>query len=81
MLWASGQLDSYHPDLLRVQEVLTENEPTREMFFAALPDFDYEVKGGTAEEPRWAYEEHPWYEQLGITKQECDEFWDRRNAT
>jgi hypothetical protein len=81
MTWASGQLESYHPDLLRVQEVLIEAHPTRAMFFAALPDWDYEVSGGTGDEPRWAYEVHPWFAQLGITKEECEEFWGRRNAT
>lgn len=77
--WASGQLDSYEPDLLRVQEVLTEETPTREMFFAVLPDWDFEVNGGTLDHPRWAWEDHPWFAYLGITREECEAFWEERN--
>jgi hypothetical protein len=76
--WLVSQL-SARGDMLLEIKVLTE-EPTREKFFAMLPDLDWEVKGGTADEPRWAYEEHPWYEALGITQEECQRFWDERNA-
>ena len=46
----------------------------RRVFFAALPDMDYEVGGGTWDKPRWAWTGHPWLELLGITEDECIQF-------
>jgi len=40
-------------------------------FKSLLPAMDYEVKGGTWEEPRWAWREHSWFRLLGLTDEEC----------
>lgn len=49
---------------------LTET-PNRERFFEMLPELDYEIEGGTFEEPLWAWMQHPWYKRLGLTEDEC----------
>ena len=66
-----------HGDLLPEIEVLTE-EPTREKFFAMLPDFDWEER--TPDGPRWAWELHPWYAYLEITEEEVDAYWNSRQT-
>lgn len=54
-------------------------EPDRAEFLTHfVPDLDYEVPGGT-EEALWAYEQHPWYKALGITREEMDRFREERN--
>ncbi len=52
---------------------LTE-KPTRERFFEFLPELDYEIKGGTWEDPFWAWMEHPWFGTLGLSRDECEDF-------
>ena len=45
--------------------VATLTEPaSKERFFELLPDLDYEVHGGTWEEPLWAWITHPWFKEL-----------------
>lgn len=48
--------------------------PSRERFFELLPDLDYEIRGGTQEEPLWAWMEHPWFGALGLSVDECETF-------
>jgi len=50
-----------------------------------LLDMDYEVAPGDGlspdwENPRWAWQGHPWLELAGITEDECHAFFDARNA-
>jgi hypothetical protein len=46
--------------------------PNRDDWFAKiLPDLDYEIKGGTWEDPLWAWTKHPWFSALGLTEEEC----------
>lgn len=48
--------------------------PSRERWFELLPELDYEIKGGTQDDPRWGFEEHPWFAALGVTKDECEDY-------
>jgi hypothetical protein len=49
-------------------------EPSREVWFESmLRNLDYEISGGTEDEPRWAWQEHPWFAALGLTDDECYE--------
>jgi hypothetical protein len=51
----------------------TLTEPaTRGRFFGWLPELDYEVDGGTLDEPLWAWMTHPWFSTLGLTYEECE---------
>lgn len=38
----------------------------RERFFSELPEYDYERYDGI-----WGWHEHPWFELLGLTDEEC----------
>lgn len=49
--------------------------PDRALWFSRfLPDLDWEVEGGTWDEPRWAFQEHPWFDALGLTREECEDY-------
>lgn len=59
---------------------LTQRPNQRVWFSVILPDLDYEIRGGTFEEPRWAWEEHPWFQALGLTRRECEDWFAARRA-
>lgn len=42
-------------------------------------DFEEIGSGTTWHHPVWAWEGHPWLALLGITGDECDAFFDKRN--
>lgn len=55
--------------------------PTRELWFSlVLPELDFEIHGGTWDDPKWAWEKHPWFTSLGLTKEECHDWFDARNS-
>lgn len=57
-------------------------DPNREDWFARiLPDLDYEISGGTWDEPKWAWTQHPWFAALGLTDEECEAHLQGRKAS
>lgn len=66
------------PYLSEINKATLTEMPTRERFFEFLPELDYEVKGGTLDEPLWAWMKHPWFEDLGLTVDECLAFFQGR---
>lgn len=60
-------------DLPDAYVVSLTKDPNREDWFRrVLPDLDYEMQGGTWDEPLWAWTKHPWFEALGLTSEECE---------
>lgn len=58
-----------------LHRIMLTQPPDRQTFFEKLlPELDYEIKGGTWEHPRWAFEEHPWFLALGLSKEECENY-------
>lgn len=48
------------------------SDPNRNDWFAhILRDLDFEIEGGTWEEPLWAWKKHPWFDALNLTEDEC----------
>jgi hypothetical protein len=74
--WLMAELSEYCIGDLE-KATLTEI-PTKERFFEFLPDMDYEIMGGTWENPLWAWMKHPWYKQLNLNKDECIKYLQER---
>jgi len=56
--------------------ITLKEEPSKELWFSdILPNLDYEIEGGTWENPLWAWEKHPWFKTLNLTKDECEEWF------
>lgn len=76
--WVARELTS--PDWNLHLLTLT-RPPDRDLWFSTfLADLDWEVHGGTWDEPRWAFMEHPWFEALGLTREECEDYLARGGA-
>lgn len=56
--------------------------PSRERWFSLiLPELDFEIPGDTWDDPKWAWEDHPWFSELGLTKEECEYWFEHSNTT
>ena len=65
--WVAANMD-HEPHLF----VSLTKEPNREDWFAiVLPALDYEIHGGTWDDPLWAWMTHPWFAALNLTADEC----------
>lgn len=62
-------------DLTEIGRITLKSEPDRTLWFRKiLPDLDYEIAGGTWKNPKWAWEEHPWFTELRLSKEECETY-------
>lgn len=59
------------PELDWIDRATLTEDPTPERFSDMLGELDYEIEGGTLEEPLWAWMKHPWYAVVGMTEDEC----------
>ena len=68
-------LDDLTEDGLPLLHRVTLTKPANrdDWFDWMLAELDWEIQGGTWEQPLWAFTKHPWFAQLGVTVEECED--------
>lgn len=58
-----------------IYQITLGEKPSKKLWFQCiLPTLDFEIEGGTWENPKWAWELHPWFKALNLTREECEDW-------